>query len=58
MHPVWDLVPASQSQLAVQRLFSKTGFNSDVSHPIRKKHITNYIQNQKNISSHPGFKKP
>ena len=58
MHPVWDLVPASQSQLAVQRLFSKAGFNSDVSHPIRKKHITNYLQNQKNISSHPGFKKP
>jgi len=23
-----------------------TGFNSDVSHPIRKKHITNYKQNQ------------
>jgi hypothetical protein len=35
-----------------------TGFNSDVSHPIRKKHITNYEQNQQNISSHPGFKKP
>jgi len=58
MHPVWDLVPASQSQLAVQRLFSEAGFNSDVSHPIRKKHITNYVQNQQNISSHPGFKKP
>jgi hypothetical protein len=35
-----------------------TGFNSDVSHPIRKKHIINYGQNQQNISSHPGFKKP
>ena len=35
-----------------------TGFNSDVPHPIRKKYITNYVQNQKNISSHPGFKKP
>jgi len=35
-----------------------TGFNSDVSHPIRKKHIINYVQNQQNISSHPGFNKP
>ena len=58
MHPVWDLVPASQSQLAVHRLFSEAGFNSGVSHPIRKKHITNHEQNKQNISSHPGFKKP
>jgi len=35
-----------------------TSLNSDVSHPIRKKHITNYEQNQQNISSHPGFEKP
>ena len=35
-----------------------TGFNSDVSHPIRRKHIINYGQNQQNNSSHPGFEKP
>jgi len=52
------LFPASQGKLAGRRLLFEAGFNSDVSHPIGKKHITNYEQNQQNISPHPGFKKP
>jgi len=41
VHPVGELVPASQSQLAGAEVILSTGFNSGVSHPIRKEYTKN-----------------
>jgi len=58
VHPVGDLVPASQSQLAVQRLFSPQALIR-VYPTLLEKSIQQMIGKvDKKNSSHPGFKKP